>query len=621
MIHLQASRWRRILLCLFALTLSLLPALYADFDDLGAGAQAEGMGGAYCGLADDAFGFYYNPAGPGFMYQGQVGADYGTLWMGLDDNSELPKSFIAASIPFFTTEEVAGKSGSIGVSSGSTGIALSTAAAQQQWRFKLKHWGTVSLGWRSFALVGTYEESAYYLGFARSYKKKWAWGGNVKSLQEKYNIDSYLERSSVFDYGGRSAVQNYSVDAGVMYNVLPRLFIGLAGSDLNQPSLGLLEPDNLPATYRFGAGWRQKGTRWAVDLINRSGRWYSAAGFEKTFAGIFAARGGAQFGGKNYLQPSVGFSFILSGIQLDYVFQIPLVGMKEVSGSHAMSFMYRFGRKNKEDLAPGSLELYYSELQEESMGLKKTLSKTEEEKKRLEEILIEEATMRIKDRIKSAKTETRETRTSSLLDMPGIRETKDIRHLVQKGDTLQSIAEKYYKDSKYWNEIYQANRDSIGRGGVLKPNTVLVIPPLSQARTSSSLDDLPDLPALQTLPAQPPVIAPVKVITITPSQAPAAATAGGAEAPAGPKIIPITAVTVQPASVKPKEEPSQRTQTQQKEKPAAHSRKHVVRPGESLQSIAQKYYNDNSRWKEIYEANRDKVISGQVMPGKEITIP
>jgi nucleoid-associated protein YgaU len=40
-----------------------------------------------------------------------------------------------------------------------------------------------------------------------------------------------------------------------------------------------------------------------------------------------------------------------------------------------------------------------------------------------------------------------------------------------------------------------------------------------------------------------------------------------------------------------------------------------------LRIIAQKYYNDADRWKEIYKANKDKIVGGQIMPGLEITIP
>lgn len=48
---------------------------------------------------------------------------------------------------------------------------------------------------------------------------------------------------------------------------------------------------------------------------------------------------------------------------------------------------------------------------------------------------------------------------------------------------------------------------------------------------------------------------------------------------------------------------------------------HIVRTGDNLRTLAQKYYNDETRWKEIYQANRDAVINGQVTPGQEILIP
>jgi len=53
-----------IFISVLAVVFSLAQQSSADFDDLGAGARAIGLGGAYCAIADDPFGFYYNPAGP-----------------------------------------------------------------------------------------------------------------------------------------------------------------------------------------------------------------------------------------------------------------------------------------------------------------------------------------------------------------------------------------------------------------------------------------------------------------------------------------------------------------------------------------------------------------------------
>ena len=85
------------------------------------------------------------------------------------------------------------------------------------------------------------------------------------------------------------------------------------------------------------------------------------------------------------------------------------------------------------------------------------------------------------------------------------------------------------------------------------------------------------------------------------------------------KVVPVadSALPAKIAEIAQKEPLSK-----DKNKPAAKlNKKHVVQPGESLQSIAKKYYNDAKRWKEIYKANKDKVVGGQVSPGQELLIP
>lgn len=54
-------------------------------------------------------------------------------------------------------------------------------------------------------------------------------------------------------------------------------------------------------------------------------------------------------------------------------------------------------------------------------------------------------------------------------------------YIVQKGDTLSSISRMHYGgDSSRAQLIYQANRDKIANKNVLKPGTVITIPPLPQ---------------------------------------------------------------------------------------------------------------------------------------------
>ncbi|HNQ21658.1 MAG TPA: LysM peptidoglycan-binding domain-containing protein [Phycisphaerae bacterium] len=62
------------------------------------------------------------------------------------------------------------------------------------------------------------------------------------------------------------------------------------------------------------------------------------------------------------------------------------------------------------------------------------------------------------------------------------------------------------------------------------------------------------------------------------------------------------------------------------ESPAATAlsggRYHTVARHDTLYSLARKYYNDQKRWKDIYEANRDKISDpNRIMVGQQLLIP
>ena len=50
-------------------------------------------------------------------------------------------------------------------------------------------------------------------------------------------------------------------------------------------------------------------------------------------------------------------------------------------------------------------------------------------------------------------------------------------------------------------------------------------------------------------------------------------------------------------------------------------RKHLVKSGDTLRALAQKYYGNPNRWQEIYQANPDKIERGTPRVGAELTIP
>ncbi len=48
---------------------------------------------------------------------------------------------------------------------------------------------------------------------------------------------------------------------------------------------------------------------------------------------------------------------------------------------------------------------------------------------------------------------------------------------------------------------------------------------------------------------------------------------------------------------------------------------HTVVAGDTLPKLAEKYYGDSTKWKIIYDANKDKIPRGQLIPGTVLEIP
>lgn len=56
--------------------------------------------------------------------------------------------------------------------------------------------------------------------------------------------------------------------------------------------------------------------------------------------------------------------------------------------------------------------------------------------------------------------------------------------------------------------------------------------------------------------------------------------------------------------------------------PASGTRRHTVRPGDTLSSLSQRYYGNRTRWRDIYQANRNQMKSEtDLKVGMELTIP
>ncbi len=541
--------------------------LQADFDDLGVNARAISMGGALTALADDAQCAPLNPAGLGYLRRAEIGSDYGRLWMGLEDDSTMSIGSLAFAMPLTRQKRIV-KTIDI-----STGAAPGEMLKEKRTITVLSRYGSAGIFYRKFSLSGAYEESTLGLSWGRVFgkKKKWSYGLSLKQLGEKYTQDSYTQIDPVFANGGSGSVSATSFDTGLIYNVIPRVFIGASLLDMNQPNVGLAESEALPRTEKLGLGYRHGTLEAGFDYTKRDSEYTMGTGFEKYMRDRKVAfRGGFVFGSGNLSRVTGGFGFNMNQARLDYSLEYPLNGVQEIMGNHRVSIVFKFGEPIPDEAEPGSLEQAYIQTRDRLVEIEAKLAEVEENRDTLEKVLVEESTQRIQERIESARALARSrAQVKQDVDRPKKEvekvEVKIRTHRIEKGDTLQSLAEKYFNDRSLWRAIYEENKELVGRGGSLKTGLLLVIPPLESINRGG----------------------------VSGSQNDAA----------------------------PGEKRSKWSKPDAAAQPEAPLRTHVVKDGETLQALAQKYYGNSNEWQKIYSRNKDKIIRGVPAPGAELVIP
>lgn len=140
--------------------------------------------------------------------------------------------------------------------------------------------------------------------------------------------------------------------------------------------------------------------------------------------------------------------------------------------------------------------------------------------------------------------------------------TKFRTHKVQYNDSLRKIAKKYYGNESGWLLIFNANQNKIQDRNSLKIGTELIIPEEKAAAQK---------PKTET-----------KTVMTTP---------------------PLSQV-VEVEDVKPAE------------------RKHIIQQGDSLYSLAVKYYKDGTKWNKIFDANKKNLKDQKSLKiGQELVIP
>lgn len=590
------------------LAFAAIPNARADFEDMGWGARPMGMGGAFVGLADDSRAVFYNPAGLAYIRRTELSGDYARLHGGLKDQSTLSSSLFSLAVPIKIRKSHEERVRNLSRLAKEEEEKKETKTGKPRGKDKdrkitfFRDMGTVSLALTNFSFDGVLSENTVWLGYAREVRERLSAGLNLKLMKQDYTLDNYTKTDPVFGRGSKNSLSVYGADAGLLYNLSPKTFIGLAASNINSPSvsLGSAGKETLPLTLKTGLAHKHNKLNTAVDAIMKDNEYRLYAGGERWFSRqTFAVRFGGGFGARDYKNVAAGFSVNWNSIQLDYAITLPVSGVKKTYGSHKLSLVYRFGKEPDHDLMVGSLEFYYSRLLDETEVLRSSLEKAEDERSRLEKVLVEEAMSRIKEKVRAEKLEVtvEQNRKGAAAPSPSAQMLRPLMvgdsggggfktYVTLKGDTLQSIAEQFYGKKDRWTEILNMNKEKVGRGGSLKSGTVLFIPGVG------GVESIAPSAAQETL-----------------------APLGAREPLASPSANPQTLTPLKPLQpLKPKEE-------KKDDKGAVQPKTFTVEKGDTLSSIAQKVYGDSKRWKEIFNANKDKIDRGAVAPGTVLSIP
>lgn len=322
-------------------------------------------------------------------------------------------------------------------------------------------------------------------------------GGALKVRQQKGNDRDATVGKSEWGFG---------VDLGGLVAFREDLSVGVALRDLFPGGLHPPGPQ-----LRVGTKFRhQQKAVLLADVEVRKNVTALHTGVEGLFCrNLLRLRIGNGFRSGNVDHVAVGAGFNFSPAQFDVAYLLPLKTFNDPSEQFRISLVYRFN-------APRFSELYYdraldmaeeldrkvSRLEEREAQLKTSVQDLEQARRLAEEDLaragsrrsenlrqMEEELLKAETRVAEA-----EVRASQLEDKlraaeekirraerlgaprPAAPEKPRVRtHVAQPGDSLRSLAEKYYRDPERWKAIFDANPDKVDRGRPI-PGATLVIP-------------------------------------------------------------------------------------------------------------------------------------------------
>jgi outer membrane protein OmpA-like peptidoglycan-associated protein len=288
-------------------------AAFAAFETMpDVSVRAQGMGGAFVGMSDDAMSALINPAGLVRIDRDSVGLGYSSLYPGLVNDS-ISQNLLA---------------GALHGTNSAWGLTLSQLNSSKYKEFMY----TLTSSFR-LSDIFTIGANFKYLG----------WG--AATLQYFNGTSESLSRS------------NYGLDLGCQAFVTDEICWGLNLANINRPDIGSVAQELMPLNAKTGLWYgRQNGFNVAADLTMENRKQSFALGVEQWFSGKkYALRGGwqSQLDGGSV---SVGATYKQgkpeeSPFGIDFAYIYPVV-MKNLPVMR-LATTFWFGNKPKKEFEVG----------------------------------------------------------------------------------------------------------------------------------------------------------------------------------------------------------------------------------------------------------------------------
>ncbi|MEK7383527.1 MAG: type IX secretion system membrane protein PorP/SprF, partial [Elusimicrobiota bacterium] len=328
--------------------LLILPYVsHAAYEDVGVGARVTGLGRAYTAVADDVYSIYYNPAGLATLERKEFGTAYSRLLTGLSDGSNLQNSFLGYAHPLDDGRN-----------------------------------GTLGMAWNYFTLDSLYRESSFFTSYGRRVTREDRpdpifFGASFKLLNR--SVGGTAAAANAIGNTGqatgrpdpvlqKSSKMNYDTDLGLLWRPRPRWTLGVSIQHMLEPNIALAggDSDKLGRNIKFGGAYKTPFSTLSGDLDLISAADHSldkvlAIGIEKWLPtllhGSFGVRGALSMGTRDHRELSMGLSYKIHRMQVDYGFALPVGGLSSTNGSHRVGLTWRFGAPRQADVLLGEMLL------------------------------------------------------------------------------------------------------------------------------------------------------------------------------------------------------------------------------------------------------------------------